>query len=149
MDPAPTPTWIPTEVEAPSSFETVGHLAHLNLRPEHEPFKHRIAQIIMDKSPHVKTVVNKTGDITNTFRTFPMEVLCGEPDFNVEVKTHGLAFRFNYAQFDFSILSIIIFFHIFRRLSQCAAASAFLLAYSSSAKCAQTIIFFGATSRTC
>jgi len=88
---------LPADVEAPSSFETVGHLAHLNLRAEHEPFKRRIAQIILDKSPNVKTVVNKTGDIVNTFRTFPMEVLGGEPNYDVEVKTHGLMFRFNYA----------------------------------------------------
>lgn len=30
---------LPQNVEVPSGFETVGHIAHLNLRPEHEPFK--------------------------------------------------------------------------------------------------------------
>ena len=30
---------LPTEIEVPSGFETIGHVAHLNLRPEHEPFK--------------------------------------------------------------------------------------------------------------
>ena len=30
---------LPTEVEVPTSYETIGHIAHLNLRPEHEPYK--------------------------------------------------------------------------------------------------------------
>ena len=30
---------LPEDVEVPSGFETVGHIAHLNLRPEHEPYK--------------------------------------------------------------------------------------------------------------
>jgi tRNA G37 N-methylase Trm5 len=30
---------LPPDVEVPSGFETIGHIAHLNLRPEHEPYK--------------------------------------------------------------------------------------------------------------
>ena len=36
---------LPPGVEVPSSFETVGHLAHLNLREELLPYKHLIGQV--------------------------------------------------------------------------------------------------------
>ncbi len=43
----------------PSSFETVGHIAHLNIRDELVPYKHVIGQVIIDKNPNIHTVVNK------------------------------------------------------------------------------------------
>ena len=33
-----------------------------------------MAQVLLDKHPHLKTVVNKTGNIDTEFRVFPMEV---------------------------------------------------------------------------
>jgi len=36
---------LPEGVEAPASFETVGHIAHLNLRTPHEPYRLLIAQV--------------------------------------------------------------------------------------------------------
>jgi tRNA (guanine37-N1)-methyltransferase len=35
---------LPPELEMPSAFETVGHIAHLNLREALLPFKYIIAQ---------------------------------------------------------------------------------------------------------
>ena len=35
---------LPEGWEIPSSFETVGHIAHLNLREEYEPYKEVIGQ---------------------------------------------------------------------------------------------------------
>ena len=52
---------LPKGVEIPSSFETVGHIAHLNLRDAHLPFKFLIAQVMLDKYGAIKTVVNKIG----------------------------------------------------------------------------------------
>ena len=34
-------------MEAVTSFETVGHIAHMNLRDEHLPFKHVIGETIL------------------------------------------------------------------------------------------------------
>ena len=65
---------LPPETEIPSSFEQAGHIAHLNLRDHLVPYKHIIGQVILDKNPAIKTVVNKIGSIETEFRTFPLEV---------------------------------------------------------------------------
>jgi len=70
---------LPLEItEIPSSFEMVGHIAHLNLRDELLPYKEIIGQVIIEKNPKIKTVVNKVGKIETEFRTFPMQVVAGE-----------------------------------------------------------------------
>jgi len=50
---------LPAGSEVPSSFESVGHIAHLNIRDELLPYKHVVGQVIMDKNPSITTVVNK------------------------------------------------------------------------------------------
>nr|CCA26377.1 unnamed protein product [Albugo laibachii Nc14] len=89
---------LPKQVQVPSSFECVGHIAHLNLREAHLPFKHLIGQVILDKNPHIQTVVNKTDSIETKYRTFPMEILAGKDDFNVTVHESRAVFCFNYAE---------------------------------------------------
>jgi len=64
--------------DIPSSFEAVGHLAHLNLREELWPYKFIIGRVILDKNKSMKVVVNKVGTIQNEFRTFPMELLAAD-----------------------------------------------------------------------
>jgi len=64
--------------EIPSSFEVIGHLAHITLREEYYPFKHIIGRTILDKNKGIQVVVNKTGTIQNEFRTFPMEILADD-----------------------------------------------------------------------
>lgn len=54
--------------------------------------------MLLDKNTHVKTVVNKVGNINNTFRVFEMELLAGEPRTEAEVIQHGLRFRLDMAQ---------------------------------------------------
>ena len=40
---------LPAGCDIPTSFETVGHIAHLNLREEHEPYKQIIGQVGFSK----------------------------------------------------------------------------------------------------
>jgi tRNA (guanine37-N1)-methyltransferase len=89
---------LPQGVEVPSGFETIGHIAHLNLRDCHQNFKYTIGEVILDKNRHIRTVVNKTGTIETAFRTFPMEVLAGDDDMEVEVREDNAIFRFNFAE---------------------------------------------------
>lgn len=74
----------PKDIEAPSAFETIGHILHLNLGDAQIPYKHIVGQVLLDKVPRTRTVVNKTGLIQNEFRVFPMEVIAGDNDMIVE-----------------------------------------------------------------
>uniref|UniRef100_A0A0G4H8R3 tRNA (guanine(37)-N1)-methyltransferase n=1 Tax=Chromera velia CCMP2878 TaxID=1169474 RepID=A0A0G4H8R3_9ALVE len=82
--------------EIPQSFETVGHIAHLNLRKEHLPFKFQIGQVVLDKNAHIRTVVNKRSNLKNEFRTMDLELLAGVADFSAETKENGLTFAIQY-----------------------------------------------------
>ncbi|CAM9621756.1 unnamed protein product [Scytosiphon promiscuus] len=84
--------------DLPTSFEVAGHLAHLNLRDYLLPYKRVIGQVIIDKNQRVTTVVNKVDTISTQFRTFPMEIVAGEPNTQVVVKESGCSFRFDFAK---------------------------------------------------
>ncbi|XP_057290590.1 tRNA (guanine(37)-N1)-methyltransferase-like [Hydractinia symbiolongicarpus] len=83
--------------ELVSSFETVGHIAHVNLKENLLDFKHLIGTLLLDKNPNIKTVVNKTNSIEETFRFFKMELLAGEDDMYATVQEHGCVFKFDYS----------------------------------------------------
>jgi tRNA (guanine37-N1)-methyltransferase len=89
---------LPDGVVPPVSFEVAGDLAHFNLRDDCLPFKELIGQVVRDKNPRIRTVVNKTGQIQTQFRTFPLEVIAGEPNFNVEVSESGCRFQFDFSR---------------------------------------------------
>ncbi|KAK5126988.1 hypothetical protein LTR85_008347 [Meristemomyces frigidus] len=86
--------------EIPSGFSQVGHVAHLNLRDEYLKYKHLIAEILIDKNPGVRTVINKIDDVgeANEYRTFKYEVLAGPDDLNVTISEENCTFKFDYSK---------------------------------------------------
>ena len=86
--------------EIPSGFSQVGHVAHLNLRDEYLKHKYLIAEILIDKNPSVRTVINKIDDVgeENEYRTFKYEVLAGPNDMNVTVSEENCIFQFDYSK---------------------------------------------------
>ncbi|KAK2984734.1 hypothetical protein RJ640_004559 [Escallonia rubra] len=85
---------LPKDMIIPSAFETVGHIAHLNLRDEHLPYKRLIAKVVLDKhKPKIQTVVNKISSIQNDYRTMQLEVLAGNHSLVATVVENGLRFH--------------------------------------------------------
>lgn len=83
--------------ESPSGFAQAGHIAHLNLRDEFKPFGSLIGQVILDKNPHIATVVDKLDTIDTKFRVFNMKVLAGKNDLVAEQLEGGCRFRFDFS----------------------------------------------------
>ncbi|XP_044952356.1 tRNA (guanine(37)-N1)-methyltransferase [Hordeum vulgare subsp. vulgare] len=89
---------LPEGVEVPSSFETIGHVAHLNIPDDLLAYKDVVAKVIYDKNyPRIQTVVNKVGAISNEFRVPKFEILAGKSDMVTEVKQYGATFRLDYS----------------------------------------------------
>ncbi|TIB39010.1 hypothetical protein E3P86_01316 [Wallemia ichthyophaga] len=82
----------------PSGFTQTGHLAHFNLKPEFNTYKHLIGQVILDKNQNIDTVVNKLDTIDNQFRVFPMELLAGSPNYIVTTKESDSVFTFDFSK---------------------------------------------------
>lgn len=89
---------LPTELEegAPSAFAMVGHLAHVNLREEYLAYRYLIGQVILEKTPRVRTVVNKLDSIETEFRVFAMELLAGVPEYEAEVSESNCLFQLDF-----------------------------------------------------
>lgn len=89
---------LPAELEegAPSAYSAVGHIAHVNLREEYLAHRYLIGQVILEKTPRVRTVVNKLDTIDTEFRVFAMELLAGEPEFRAVVSESGCEFELDF-----------------------------------------------------
>ncbi|ENN72309.1 hypothetical protein YQE_11052, partial [Dendroctonus ponderosae] len=88
---------LPKEQEGCSSFTTVGHIVHVNLREHLMPYKDIIGEVLYDNVPNCKSVVNKTNMIDNTYRNFQMEILKGDSNMQTEVKANNCRFQFDFA----------------------------------------------------
>lgn len=104
--------------DIPGGFNTAGHVgkplypfhlthspnpsppAHLNLRDRFLPFRRLIAEVLVDKNPVIKTVINKVDNVgsESQFRTFAYEVLAGPDDLNVKVTESNCVFEFDYSK---------------------------------------------------
>jgi tRNA (guanine37-N1)-methyltransferase len=94
---------LPSQIkEIPSAYETIGSLAHVNLRKEHLPFQLWIGKVLLDiNHPRIRTVVNKLGSIDTKFRTFGMEVIAGfsgDGWSEVSVREEGCTFDMDFRQ---------------------------------------------------
>jgi len=90
--------FIPEHIVIPSSFETIGHIAHLNLQDEHAPYKHLIGEAIILKNSNIKTVAAKVGAISSVYRSMDLEVLAGESNFVTEVHQSGFMFKLDFSK---------------------------------------------------
>lgn len=88
---------LPADKEGMASFTKVGHIVHLNLRDHLLPYKGLIGQVLREKVPNCRTVVNKTSNIDSTYRNFKMEILSGEDDMLVKLKESGCAFEMDFS----------------------------------------------------
>jgi tRNA (guanine37-N1)-methyltransferase len=89
---------LPDGCEVPGSFETVGHIAHLNLRDELCEWRHVIGRVLLDKNPRLRTVVNKIGAISSEFRVPTWELLAGDTSLVTEVRQHGITFKVDFGE---------------------------------------------------
>ena len=92
---------LPSDVgEVPTSYTIVGHIAHMNLRSQHLPYKYHIGSVILSKArtQGITTVVNKLDIIDSTYRNFQMEVIAGEENFDVTQHHLDCEFRFDFSK---------------------------------------------------
>lgn len=89
---------LPVGEEGLSSFSRIGHIVHLNLRDHLLPYKQLIGQVLCDKLPHCRTVVNKASSVDNTYRNFQLELICGVAEYQVETKENGVPFEFDFSK---------------------------------------------------
>ena len=90
---------LPPGVAAPSSFEEVGHIVHLNLRAPQLPWARLIGAVLLDKSSRAATVVNKAGELEGPHRTFALQLLAGEARYGARVSEGG-------AQYDVDVSAV-------------------------------------------
>lgn len=89
---------LPENSEKISGFSQIGHIIHMNLKENLLPFRHLVGQVLVDKIPTCKTVVNKIETIENEYRNFNMELLAGDPNMETEVAEYGLRFQMDFSK---------------------------------------------------
>lgn len=89
-----------------SSFTSVGHLLHINLKDHLLESKHEIGVALLNKVPRALAVVNKVNSIDNTYRNFEIEVIAkrqgveksDEELMIVEVNENKCRFQFDFSK---------------------------------------------------
>ena len=78
----------------PKGFQRIGDIIILNLDKEFDSCKKEIGEAVLEIFK-VKSVCNKFGEITGTFREPQIEVLAGSEDTVVTHVEHGIRYRFD------------------------------------------------------
>ncbi|EFP06005.1 hypothetical protein CRE_04935 [Caenorhabditis remanei] len=81
-----------------SSYTQTGHIIHCNFADEVLPFRHIIAEVLLNKVKNCKTVVQKGNIITNVYRNLDLELLAGEENYETEIKESGLRFKMDFSK---------------------------------------------------
>lgn len=79
----------------PSSFQRLGHVVILRLKPELLKKKELIGEAVLTIVPGIKTVCVNTGKIDSEFRQPKVEYVCGEENTKVIHTEHGCVFAFD------------------------------------------------------
>uniref|UniRef100_A0A1I8BDI0 tRNA (guanine(37)-N1)-methyltransferase n=1 Tax=Meloidogyne hapla TaxID=6305 RepID=A0A1I8BDI0_MELHA len=88
---------LPEDIEC-SGFEQCGHIIHLNLRGKLLSYRFVIGQILLDKIPRARTVINKLDILTNDYRIMDVELLAGEADYATELMENGIRYKLDYSK---------------------------------------------------
>lgn len=72
----------------------------MNLRESYLPYKRLIGEVILDKNPSIRTVINKKETLgeENEYRVLDYELIAGDNDMLVDTKEWGCSFRFDYSK---------------------------------------------------
>ncbi|EFO63512.1 Met-10 protein [Giardia lamblia P15] len=84
--------------DPPTSFETVGHIAHYNLREVHLPYRYFIGAVTCEKEPTITTVITKMDTVQSQYRTYNFELIGGVPRYDVRLVQDGITYSFNYTK---------------------------------------------------
>lgn len=92
-----------TEIELlPSSFQKIGDIVILNLKPELLRHSRIIGNIVLRKIPNTRTVCSRTGFITGRFRQPQLKVVAGENNTETIHKEHGIFYKLDVSKLMFA-----------------------------------------------
>jgi len=79
-------------------YTKVGHIVHLNLREEFYGYKNIIGEVLLDKIPGSRTIINKPLLINEEYRQINIERLAGDDDYVAEVSENGCRYNVDYSK---------------------------------------------------
>ncbi len=79
----------------PKGFQKIGNIIILNLNEKLLPYKRQIGNATFKIFPQIKTVCNKTGAITGTFREPQIEVISGDKNTEVIHLENNCRYKFD------------------------------------------------------
>jgi tRNA (guanine37-N1)-methyltransferase len=82
----------------PHSFDIIGDIAIIELRPELTEFSSTIGGGIMEVDPHLRLVLKKSGEVSGTFRTRKLEVIAGAGSTETVHREFSCLFRLDVAK---------------------------------------------------